>query len=178
MHAENCGRSGPEIRMLHHINRALVHRLIEILRGRGQFDQIIELCRDALEIDQMDESINRELIFALAESGRNQEAIQHYNQITELYYNQLGVQPSEELRGLYHRIAAVERKAGANTDSDLRRSARERYPAGCICMPVRNFQGYLPFGSAQPGTLRRQSVHRSADRHQHPRLPAGKPRAG
>ena len=125
--------TGPDIRMHTYYLRA-VHRLIEILRSRGQFDQIVSLCRNALEIDKMDESINRELIFALAESGRNQEAIQHYNQITELYYSQLGVQPSEELRGLYHRIAAVERKVGADIDSicaDLRES--DTQPGAFVC---------------------------------------------
>ena len=125
--------SAPEIRMHTYYLRA-VNRLIEILHARGQFDLIIQLCRQALTIDQMDENINRQLIFALAESGRNQEAIQHYNQITELYYSQLGVQPSEELRGLYHRIAAVERKVGADIDStsaDLRES--DAQPGAFVC---------------------------------------------
>lgn len=119
---------------LHTIYLRALHRLIDILRGRGQFDQIIDLCRHALQIDCMDESINRELIFALTESGRNQEAIQHYNQITELYYTQLGVQPSDELRGLYHKIAAVERKVGADIDSicaDLRES--DTLPGAFVC---------------------------------------------
>ena len=50
--------TGPDVRMHTYYLRA-VHRLIEILRARGQFDQIVGLCRDALDIDQMDESINR-----------------------------------------------------------------------------------------------------------------------
>ena len=72
-------------------------------------------------------------------AAATRRAIQHYNQITELYYSQLGVQPSEELRGLYHRIAAVERKVGADIDSicaDLRES--DTQPGAFVC-PVRDF---------------------------------------
>lgn len=111
-----------------------VNRLIEILHTRGQYDEIVALCKTALAIDEMDEPLNRALIFALAESGRNQEAISHYNHITERFYSQLGVQPSEELRGLYHRIADVERKVGADIDSicaDLRE--QDAQPGAFVC---------------------------------------------
>lgn len=37
--------------------------------------------------------------------GKQQQALSHYNYVTDLFYRELGVSPSEPLRNLYREIS-------------------------------------------------------------------------
>lgn len=108
---------------LHGLYRNVVRELSELLEQDGELEKVVSICRTALRIDEIDEELNIKLIRALAASGRAREAMAQYQRITELCYNELGVQVSDELRGLYRKIAAAER--AMDTDIDSVRSALE-----------------------------------------------------
>ena len=93
-----------------------VYQLCDLLRSHGTPEEIIEVCRPALLVDELDETINRELILALVAADHVQEANSHYNHITELYYNRLGVQVSEELREVYRHLADNEQAVNLDVD--------------------------------------------------------------
>lgn len=95
----------------------MVYQLCTLLREDGAAEEVVEVCRTALCIDALDETIHRALILALVATGRTQEAASHYNHITELYYSRLGVQVSEELRALYRDIAAAEQTINLDVDT-------------------------------------------------------------
>lgn len=86
----------------------MAHLLCRMLREEGRSEELIEWCRPMLRMDDLDETLNRELLLALIACGRVQEADNHYNYITEAYYSRLGIQIPERLRELYRSIANAE----------------------------------------------------------------------
>ena len=66
---------------------------------------MISLCRKASAIDPYDEFIHCQMIKALMAEGSQQAAMRHYEFVTELFYSQLAVNPTEELTALYKEIA-------------------------------------------------------------------------
>ncbi len=93
----------------------MTYLLCQMLREEGRPEEIIELCTKALRIDDLDETLNQEMILALIACGRLSDAKLHYDHITEMFYKRLGVQVSEPLRELYRNIASTEQA----TDLDI-----------------------------------------------------------
>lgn len=96
---------------------AAVKELSVLLVEQGEYEELSELCLRASEMDPSDESLHILAIRALLYQGRNAEALVHYENATELLYRNLGIRASEELRGLYTQIMAVEQ--GLETDLEV-----------------------------------------------------------
>lgn len=86
----------------------LVHDTLELLETAQRYDDIISVCQRAVTVDPYDESFHHEMILALAKTGNNQAAMQHYEYVTELFFNQFGVTPSGDLTSLYREIVKTE----------------------------------------------------------------------
>ncbi|MCL1830758.1 MAG: SARP family transcriptional regulator, partial [Oscillospiraceae bacterium] len=96
-----------------YINAVL--EIVEMLEERLLWQDIVAVCRKAIEIDPYIEDFHRIIINALVESGAYSAAIEHYNYITTLYFTQLGINPSEELISLYKQV----RQTNNITEMDL-----------------------------------------------------------
>lgn len=94
---------------------AAVHGAVELLREDGSYDRLIDLCRRAAVVDPYDESVHFALIQALVATGAQQEAMNHYNYVTEMFFTHFGVTPSEELTQLYKEIV----RTSKSTEMDL-----------------------------------------------------------
>ena len=81
-----------------------VHSAVAMLDSAGRFGDIVSLCRRASVIDPYDESIHLALIQALVATCAQQEAMSHYNYVTEMFFSHFGVTPSPELTQLYKEI--------------------------------------------------------------------------
>lgn len=92
-----------------------VHSAVEMLREDGNYEKLIAVCRKAAVIDPYDESIHFALIQALVATGDQQEAMNHYNYVTEMFFTHFGVTPSEELTQLYKEIV----RTSKSTQMDL-----------------------------------------------------------
>ncbi|HWQ57815.1 MAG TPA: bacterial transcriptional activator domain-containing protein, partial [Clostridia bacterium] len=86
-----------------------------MLTQAGRYGDIISLCRRASVIDPYDESVHFALIQALVATGAQQEAMSHYNYVTEMFFSHFGVTPSQELTQLYREIV----RTSKNTEMDL-----------------------------------------------------------
>lgn len=106
--------SGRAVR-LHNEYREMVFRLCTALEG-SNVEEALAVCKQALSFDQFDDELNQRLIRLYVQAGRPNDALDHYRQVIELYYNELGVQPTEQLRELYQQI--VEKEKG-DTDMDV-----------------------------------------------------------
>jgi DNA-binding SARP family transcriptional activator len=96
----------------------VVHRLIDALFTHKKYNELINVCRKALLIENTDQKIHVLLIKALAASGEHDSAKRHYEYITDTLYNELGINPQPELRELFTEI--VERGINADTpENDL-----------------------------------------------------------
>lgn len=102
---------------LHECYRKVTSELCDYYQREDMTEQTIALCRNALRFDELDEELNYALILALTDAGRSQDALAQYQHVTELYYSELGVQVSDELRALYRRIAEAEQSMDLDIDN-------------------------------------------------------------
>jgi two-component SAPR family response regulator len=81
--------------LAHHAEEALV---------RDQPHRALHTLRQALEIDPYRDDTNYQLLEALGRLGRRREVVEHYQTYIRLLADDLGLDPSEEIRNLYTRL--------------------------------------------------------------------------
>lgn len=77
---------------------------IKLLELKNDYETLVGICRHALSVDPYDERLYRCIIHGLVELGKNAEALKEYNLMSDLFYNQFGISPSNELKKLYREI--------------------------------------------------------------------------
>ncbi|WRS27465.1 BTAD domain-containing putative transcriptional regulator [Oscillospiraceae bacterium MB08-C2-2] len=82
-----------------------VHEVLELLQESQQYKTMEEICRKALAIDPFEQSTHKYLMMSLIHQGEQAQAIAHYNALTDLYYRELGVSLSTEMRQMYQAIS-------------------------------------------------------------------------
>lgn len=88
---------------------------IALLQDRKDFQGVVDLAREALTHEPLDEELNYSLIQALANLSKTQEALEHYEYVTDQFFRKLGMTPSDKIRGLYQKIVDSEK----HTETDL-----------------------------------------------------------
>lgn len=89
--------------------------LANALRAVGRTEDAIGICRTATTVDPYDESCHLLLMELLAASGAQQAALQHYAYVSNLFMDQLGVAPSDNMVAFYHTLA----KSAGGLELDL-----------------------------------------------------------
>jgi DNA-binding SARP family transcriptional activator len=115
-----------------------IQKFSDLLVEKELWSELNDLCTKALEIDPFDERLHSLLIVSLLRQGNSAAALGHYETATDFLYKNLGVRPSENLRGLYAEIMTHNRIYDADIDMDtllenLRDAANE--PGAFICDP-------------------------------------------
>ncbi len=90
----------------HDLFLGAVSDLCELLNAKGLYAEIIKLCEQATAIDYFEEKIHIKLIEALLAEGQITRARAHYNEVTSIYYRDLGIKPSEHMKTLYRLVGA------------------------------------------------------------------------
>ncbi|MCL2638249.1 MAG: hypothetical protein FWD48_07740 [Oscillospiraceae bacterium] len=85
----------------HSIFLRAVHKLTDALFRHKHYNELINICRRALLIENTDQNIHTLLIKALAALGDRDAVKTHYKYVINILYNELGVNPSAELKELY-----------------------------------------------------------------------------
>jgi len=81
-----------------------VHDALKLLAEVGMHSKAEELCMRALRLDPFDERILEYYISSLLAQGKNLEALDLYNRTESMFFDELGVSFSDDLRALYNRI--------------------------------------------------------------------------
>jgi DNA-binding SARP family transcriptional activator len=81
-----------------------VYDACALLAANNRFDTIEAVCGKAIEFDPFEECAHQYFIEALVRQGKQSQALAHYNELTELFYRELGVSLSESVRSLYREI--------------------------------------------------------------------------
>ncbi len=100
-----------------------VAALCEQLFMKQDFNKVEEICLSAIAIDPLIEKNHELLIMALIASNKTNNALTHYDFVTDLFYKEVGVKPSEAITRLYKIIVNKEHTVEKNIDivkSDLR----------------------------------------------------------
>jgi LuxR family maltose regulon positive regulatory protein len=87
---------------LHYLNLLADHA--EEALVRDQPDRAINTARQALQIDPYRDDINMSLLEALGRLGRRSEIVAHYHEYVRQLREDLGLDPSEDIRDLYSRL--------------------------------------------------------------------------
>ncbi|MDL2206137.1 winged helix-turn-helix domain-containing protein [Eubacteriales bacterium OttesenSCG-928-N13] len=106
---------------LHNEYLRLVYQFIDLLKEAQDFDEVIRVCRVALDVDAFDERLHLELMDALVKTKRNNEALLQYKHVTNIHFRYLGIQPPEGIREFYKQII----RAGQALDMDIDSISKE-----------------------------------------------------
>lgn len=81
-----------------------VMKVCGLLIDRQRFDEVIGICESALNYAPLEESVHKMLLFAYISIGQRNRALEHYNQVIDLFYRELGVDISDSLRPIYKQL--------------------------------------------------------------------------
>lgn len=93
----------------------LVKDTIDLLAKKHEFEDIANICWQAITIDQFDEDLHYQLIYALYRSNNQHAALKQYSTTTDLFFEKFGITPSEKLQALYKEIV----KTSKDIETDL-----------------------------------------------------------
>ena len=114
---------------LHNKYIVAVYGYVELLKQENNYQEIINVCRSALDVDNFDDRLHMELMSALIKTNRNNEALIQYKHVMHLHYRYLGVQPSEDMQEFYKQIIHAGKTLEFNLESirnELRESGEQR----------------------------------------------------
>lgn len=93
------------------------HTAIDLLLEHTDWTRIIGLCQRALAVEPFDEDFHYCLIYALFNNKQQNQALEHYQYMTNLFYNEFAITPSQRLKDLYKLIRNKEH--GVTTDLSI-----------------------------------------------------------
>ncbi len=85
----------------HNLYVRTVLESIPLLEERQRYEELIALCRSAIALEPYQESLYQHLMRGLLALGRQAEAAQIYEDMSQLLLSNFGIMPSEESRSLY-----------------------------------------------------------------------------
>ena len=95
---------------------------IELLRVGAKFNEILQICEQAIQLDVYKEEFHLCYIEALLQQGERKQALKHYEHITGFFYQELGLKPSPALKAIYKRVLSTQATYATMDDleSDLK----------------------------------------------------------
>lgn len=109
---------------LHNKYLSSVYAYVELLKRCEDHKEIVNVCRQALDVDNFDDHLHMELMSALIKINRTSEALVQYKHVMHLNYRYLGVQPSDDMREFYKQIVHAGKTLEFNLES-IREQLRE-----------------------------------------------------
>lgn len=112
----------------HNLYLKTVYRYIDLLNKEEEHGEVIRVCKIALDIDAFDSVLNLELMSALLNTGKSKEAMEQYQNTTNLQYTHLGLKPSDEIINFYKELIKGEKTSEAEIEEicdELRKSQPE-----------------------------------------------------
>ena len=97
----------------------LVQTTVGLLEAEEKWEDVINVCGRAIQIDAYEESFYSHLIRGLVRTGQTRQALERYKRMYTLFYTQLGVTPSAEMTELYQEIKREARQSASRESEDL-----------------------------------------------------------
>lgn len=124
----------PRSVQLHNSYVSAVDQYVRMLQEEKQYERVIRICRQALDVDNFSEQLHMHLMSALVETNRNNEALIQYKYAMHLQYRYLGIQPSEEMQEFYKQIVNAGHTLEFNLESIQNELLEnENQPGAFVC---------------------------------------------
>ncbi len=101
---------------LHNEYLSAVYRYIELLKTNEEYTKICDVCRKAILIDDLDEQIHLELMQAMTNLNRPDEAAEEYRKLTKRNLEFFDAEPGEEIQAYYKSLAEAGETIRINLD--------------------------------------------------------------
>ena len=114
---------------LHNHYIEAVYRTIDMYKSKEDYEAIINITREALNVDNFDDRLHMEMMSALVKTNRSNEALTQYKHVIHLHYRYLNTQPSNDIQEFYKQIETAGKTLDFNLDSireELRESGEQR----------------------------------------------------
>lgn len=82
------------------------HRLCEMLEAEGEWNELELICNEAMAVDAFDEEIHCWLLKSMHGQKKYDLAIAQYEKSKKTFYENMGIQPSEELQEAFQDMLA------------------------------------------------------------------------
>lgn len=103
----------------------------EILYGLGRFHELITLCQSVVGLFPYEEAFYLYLLQGLVETKQTNQALEEYHKISELFFREFGITPSEKLTAIYKEV--VKTTSTMELDLEVIREKLTEEPApGCF----------------------------------------------
>lgn len=135
---------------LHSLYLEMVRDLAAYLNENGQFRELEEMARKAIDMEPLDEGLYGWLIRALIGEGREKSAAEEYHRISGLLYRTSASVPADSLQELWRQLAASQ-KEDMDSFSVIQAGLREKPHA-----PGVFFCGYETFRDIYELEIRRE----------------------
>ena len=97
----------------------LVQTTAGLLSQQERWEDVIQVCGRAIQIDHYEESFYYHLIRGLIRTGQTRQALERYKRMYSLFFTELGVPPSAEMVELYQEINQERSRDAAREGMDL-----------------------------------------------------------
>ena len=87
----------------HSLYLRIVHDTLDILYKHKYYTELINICRRAFDIENLDDRVHLYYIKGLLEIGEKTAAKNHYTYVMDLFYNKNAINPSPEFVALYEK---------------------------------------------------------------------------
>jgi len=118
---------------------AVCEEAVRIMEEFGNNREIIDLCKTAVTLDPYAESLHIALLKALAEVGAYSAALEHYRHVTEMFMDEFGITPSEELKAVYGKLLKGSNALGSDIGT-IRQSLTDYDGEGAFFMEYEIFR--------------------------------------
>jgi hypothetical protein len=104
-----------------------VRRLCGLLYDAKRYTELSDVCTKASEIDPFEEEVHRYYILSLVRRNKANAALSHYSYVSDLFFRELGIRLSDEMRAIYREIAGTLGSIQTTWASSRRTSARKAW---------------------------------------------------
>ena len=136
-----CAYSDWLIPLRNHYHRLYLQSVLELnqlLRQTQSYGEIVEEAAKALLIDYFEEEIHIYLMEALLAEGKVTQAKGHYENVTAVFYREMGIKPSPAMKRLFRQIQERDDEGGNILDFTSFREAmdsRQQAVGAFLCEP-------------------------------------------
>ena len=94
-----------------------MYAYIDLLRESEEYNEISEVCRRALAVDNFDDRLHIEMMRAMVNLNRASDAMSQYRHATDIASRYLDVEPSEEIKAFYWQMNRTHKEVKFNLDA-------------------------------------------------------------